>query len=527
MVALKDLIQTINEAKIIGEPGVSISGIAYNSKRVRKGSLFVCIKGFKEDGHKFVPEAILRGAKALVVERDVKVPSSVSKVLVKNSREALALLSSSFFAHPSQRLKVIGVTGTNGKTTTTYLIESILTKAGFRTGVLGTITEHKSQEPIDRRQKTEVRGQKTEVRRQRTEDRRQKLVQTHLTTPESYDLQRLLSEMVKKKVDYVVMEVSSHALSLGRVRGCEFDLGVFTNLTQDHLDFHQTLGEYLSAKIKLFTELPRYSSKGFKGVINLDDPAGRKIISKMRGEVMTFGIYSQAEVKGEEVEITPEGANLLAQTPKGKLQLRLKLTGLFNVYNALAALAVGLSCQIGLSKIKEGLEEVDAIPGRLERIDEGQDFMVFVDYAHTPDGLKSLLGCAREISQNKLLLVFGCGGDRDKLKRPLMGEIANRMADWTIITSDNPRGEEPEEIMREIEKGFKGGENSYTLEVDRYKAISKALGMAKRGDLVLIAGKGHETYQKFKDTIIHFDDREVARQVLRGRSGKWEVNFEF
>jgi UDP-N-acetylmuramyl-tripeptide synthetase len=406
---------------------------------------------------------------------------------VSSSRSALAILSNKFFGYPSKKLKLIGITGTNGKTTTSYFCESIFKEAGYKTGVVGTLCTKIGE----------------------------KVVKNFLTTPESYDLQEILSIMVKENIEYVIMEVSSHALSLERVKGCEFRVGIFTNLTQDHLDFHKNFEEYKNAKLKLFTEYANLS-KEFKGVINVDDENGRFFTNKMEKKYFTYGIKNKADITGENLKFVPEGTEFFLKTPKNKIYLKLKLKGIFNLYNALAASGAAVAENIEIDIIKKGLEKLEYVPGRLEEI-KGENFSVFVDYAHTPDGLYNILLALREISKGKIILVFGCGGDRDRKKRPIMGEIAAKLSDYFIITSDNPRSEDPEKIIKEIEEGVKNvkGNFGYEIEIDRETAIRKALKIAKKNDTVIIAGKGHEDYQIFKDRIIHFDDREVVKKVLK------------
>ena len=475
-----------------------VSGVAYDSRTVVPGDLFVCIEGLKQDGHVFAKDAVAGGAVAVVAREGRPLGEGgrglgVPVIRVRDTREALALVSSAFFGHPSKKMRVIGVTGTNGKTTTTYLTRAVLSAAGRTVGLIGTVEN--------------VVGTRT--------------LPVVRTTPEAPDLQRLFSDMVDCGSSHVVMEASSHALDLKRVAGTEFDIGVFTNLTQDHLDYHRTMESYFQAKAKLFAGLGRtYHGSPKPGrkaaVVNVDDPVGERLVRLTDVPVVTYGMSETAAVRATDVSIGLTGTSYRAITPAGEVRLALKLLGRFNVYNSLAAMSVGLVEDVPLDVIAGALESSRGVPGRFELVDEGQDFAVVVDYAHTPDGLKNVLESAREVSEGRVIVVFGCGGDRDRLKRPIMGDIAARLADFVIITSDNPRSEDPEAIVREIERGVVGVPGAtYAVCVDRREAIQRAVTEAGRGDVVVIAGKGHETYQIFKDRTVQFDDREVARDSLR------------
>lgn len=479
-----------------GNPDIVPAGFTYDSRRVAPGDFFVCIKGFQHDGHDFISEAVAGGCTGVVVQRDVSVPPGINKIEVPDTRRALAHLSAAFYDHPSRKLRLIGVTGTNGKTTTTYLIDAILREAGYRTGLIGTIHNRIGDEilPVER------------------------------TTPESLDLQRLLYRMVEAKIDYCVMEVSSHALSLGRVAHCDFDLGVFTNISQDHLDFHRDMDEYFGAKKNLFTQLALPSVKeGPKAaIINMDDPRGHEIASYCPVSWLGYGVKRETDVRAVAIDIGPRGAKFTACNKGGKIPISIGLTGMFSVYNALAAVSVGLAEGISLELAARALAAVSGVPGRFESIDEGQDFGVIVDYAHTPDGLENILRAANGFVRGRIILVFGCGGDRDRTKRPLMGRIAASHADYLVITSDNPRSEDPAAIIADIEPGVKEGGKSnqgYEIIPDRRQAIVAAIKRAQKGDMVILAGKGHETYQIIGEKIIPFDDGEVARGILRGRKG--------
>lgn len=496
MKKLEEVIAILEQKEVHGDIETAIAGIHYDSREIKNGYLFVCIQGFTFDGHQFIPQAIERGAKAVVVQKEVAVPAGITVIKVANTRKALPLLASQFYDHPSRKLGVVGVTGTNGKTTTTHLIENILRAAGKQTGLIGTVHNKIGD----------------------------KILPVHRTTPESADLQDLMAQMVKEKVDYAIMEVSSHALELHRVDNCEYDVAVFTNITQDHLDFHKDIESYLASKAKLFTQLGEKIFGNTKaqekvGIINSDDPHSHILLEKTKVKVLTYGIEKEADIKASDIEVTLKGLNLRVTTPVGELHLKLNLTGLFNVYNSLAAIGATLALQIPLNAIKEGLEGIKGVAGRFELVDEGQDFAVVVDYAHTPDSLENILKTAQSFVQGKIISVFGCGGDRDRTKRPIMGKIGTTYSDYAIITSDNPRSENPAQITNDVEAGAKEGGGAYEVLVDRREAIGKAISLAKKNDMVIIAGKGHETYQIFADKTIHFDDREVAGEFLRGQKG--------
>ncbi len=485
---LSRLVDSLSPRELRATADPEITSVVYDSRRVSPGALFVCIRGGKFDGHDFIAQVIEAGASALVVEDPERVPADagIPFVIVPSTRDALPILGTSFYEHPSRRLKLVGVTGTNGKTTTTYLIESMLGNAGRPTGVIGTLGAR-------------MRGIEVETER---------------TTPESVDLQALFARMVSEGIEAAAMEVSSHALYMQRTVGCEFDIGVFTNLTQDHLDFHRTLEEYFGTKLMLFREYPKRSDKPFTGIVNIDDPYGGRVVEATDGSVLTYGVRNPADIRASQVYATARGVEFHTVCPAGEFDVRMRLGGLFNVYNSLAAVGVGVALGLSVEEIKTGLEAVPAVAGRFESVDCGQDFAVIVDYAHTPDGLENVLRSAREITENRLLVVFGCGGDRDRAKRPIMGRIASELADVCVVTSDNPRTEEPSSIVDEIMTGIDGDRSSVEVDVDRRGAIERALKMAEPGDIVVIAGKGHETYQVFKNETIHFDDREVVRELL-------------
>jgi len=485
--------QLVNSLKIVAVKGNldgDITGIAYHSREVKPGYIFVCIPGFKTDGHRFIPEALARGAVAVVVEKRIdEFPGTV--IEVTNTRQSLAALAARFYHYPSSRLKVVGVTGTNGKTTTTYLIEEILRTAGFKVGLMGTVVYRIEEEKI--------------------------LAQR--TTPESLDLEQFLSQLVNRGVHYAVMEVSSHALELERVSQIEFDVGVFTNLTRDHLDFHVDFEHYFAAKQKLFRILEKPGNKmGSRvAVVNIDNPYGERIAQESRVKVITFGVEKDVLVRAEDIRLHHQGINFRLKYSGEETTLNLKLLGRHNVYNALAAAAVGISQNLPMEVMKSGLEKVERIPGRFELVEGGQKFQVIVDYAHTPDALYHVLQTIRELKSRQLITVFGCGGERDRTKRPLMGEVAVKMSDLVVITFDNPRGEDPYQIIEEIKSGIPSNREEgkdYVIIPEREEAIHYALHQAEEGDWVLIAGKGHENYQIIGDLTIPFNDREVVRKIL-------------
>lgn len=480
---------------------VDIHGVAFDSRRVEPGFLFVCIPGFQSDGHDFAVRAVESGASALVVERVLEnVPAHVPQILVDDARARLGHLAARFYDYPASRLATVGITGTNGKTSTAFLCETVLRMADQAPGLIGTI-----------------RAKVGEKERQ---------VQN--TTPEASDLQELLKDMVDAGNRSVVMEVSSHALSLHRVAGIPFDVAVFTNLSQDHLDFHADMDDYFQAKLRLFTGLGQDWSRSAPpyAIVNFDDERAPELLSHLKVPYITYGFKDGAHIRATDLEFGPEGSRFSVKTPIGDTTAYLRLAGAFNVSNALASIGVGLARRIELEEIVTSLATLDGIPGRFELVREGQDFTVLVDYAHTPDGLENVLLAAREVTNGRLISVFGCGGDRDAGKRPLMGEVAARYSDRVFITSDNPRSEDPEVILRQIEKGIQkvGDHVDYVKEVDRESAIAAAVRMARPGDTVVIAGKGHERVQIFADHKIDFDDRDVARRVICARLGKVQRN---
>jgi UDP-N-acetylmuramoyl-L-alanyl-D-glutamate--2,6-diaminopimelate ligase len=478
---LAELLAAIPVTEVRGDTGVRVTDVTYRSGDVRPGALFFAVPGARTDGHLFARDAAAAGAAAVVVEHSLEV--RCAQAVVRSVRQAMGPVSAAFFDDPSARLSMTGITGTNGKTTTTYLLESIYRAAGLRPGVVGT---------------TGVRIDGRAIPFERT-------------TPEAPDLQRLLARMVAEGVAACAMEVSSHGLHQFRVDGTRYVCAVFTNLSMDHLDYHGTLEEYFLAKARLFT--PELSERA---VVNGDTPQGRLLASRARVPTVTFGLETDSDVKATNVEIS--GSGLAFEV--GGLKVKSRLRGTFNVYNCLGAVAAAREVGVSDAAIAEGVARLTGVPGRLEPVEGGQGFQVLVDYAHTPDSLENVLRAARELGSGKLIVVFGCGGDRDRGKRPLMGEAATRLADLAVLTSDNPRSEEPEAIIAEIEAGARRGGGAYLVQPDRRAAIRAALAEAGPSDVIVIAGKGHETGQEFKDRTIPFDDRVVVAEELAAPNGE-------
>ena len=504
---LKRLLEGVEVKKIVGDPLKRVDGIAYHSKQIDRGFLFAAIRGLATDGHHFIEEAIQRGAGVIVSEEEREV-SDRTLILVPNSRQALAKISINYYGDPSSRLKLIGITGTNGKTTTTYLLESIFKKSGCTAGVIGTINYRFGQ----------------------------RITPAPNTTPESLDLQRILREMAEGGTSHVIMEVSSHGLDLDRVFGCQFDGVVFTNLTSEHLDYHKTLEQYFDSKKKLFSDsLVKSRKKNRFAVTNLDDPRGEKIVKGIGLPVIRYGLNRSCEVTADRVVSSFQGLSCRIKTPKGDVSIRSKLIGDFNVYNILAAVSVGIGMEVPLETVKEGVEGLEGVSGRFENVENTRGLHVIVDYAHTHDALERVLLGLKRIVKNgtgdpgKMITVFGCGGDRDRTKRPLMGEVAGKYSDLAILTSDNPRTEDPLAILEEVEKGFSvlplsewhpneielwRSKKGYLKVPDRREAIRTAIRLAQPSDTVLIAGKGHEDYQIIGKKKFPFDDRVEARKAL-------------
>ncbi len=477
---LKQLLDGISYEVQQGTLELEISDLQYDSRKVEKNSLFVCITGFQTDGHKYIPMAVEKGATALLCEHRVEnVSDDITVIITENNRSALAAASANLYGHPAAEMNMIGVTGTNGKTSTTYLMKSILDLAEKKVGIVGTI-----------------------------ENRIGDLVlKTERTTPESKELQELLRRMQQAEVTDVVMEVSSHSLHLNRVDGIQFDVAIFTNLTQDHLDYHITMENYKAAKGMLF-------ERAKKSVINMDDAAGAYMQEKSAGEVLTFGVDTQAELMAENIYISAEGTAFDMVWKGERYPIQLATPGRFSVYNALGAAGACLLLGLPMTLIAAGLRENEGVSGRFQTIRSKKGCQAVVDYAHTPDGLENVLKTANEFVKGKLIAVFGCGGDRDKTKRPIMGEIGGRLADYCILTSDNPRTEDPLTILSEVENGVLKTNCAYEKIADRRAAIWRAVEIAEAGDVILIAGKGHETYQIFAEKTIHFDDMEEVRSAF-------------
>ncbi|MGH9412705.1 MAG: UDP-N-acetylmuramoyl-L-alanyl-D-glutamate--2,6-diaminopimelate ligase [Terriglobales bacterium] len=486
---LDDLLHGIPVRQRSGALPGEVGGLHYDSRQIETGRgsgwAFVAIAGAVADGHAFIPQAIANGARLIVSERAAPAGFNCGWVQVDSARRALARAAANWFGHPAQRLQLIGVTGTNGKTTTTFLIEAMLRQAGWTTGLLGTVEYHigAAVEPSPH------------------------------TTPESYDLQRLLARMVAVGCEAAVMEVSSHALALERVYSCPFAVAVFTNLTQDHLDFHGSMENYAAAKRQLF--LGQGAPPPRAAVVNADDPAAAAMTSDYAGPVLRYGLDASANLRASAIQYTPAGTRFHLDAPGPfSATVASPLVGRVNILNALAALGVGCSLGLDAAVITAGVARWPHVRGRFQRVSAGQPFTVLIDYAHTPDALTNLLAAARELTPGRLLLVFGCGGDRDRGKRPLMGQAAAAGADWVLVTSDNPRSEAPEAIIAEIVHGIP---DPVRTDPDRARAIATAVGEAGAGDTVVIAGKGHETYQITGTERRHFDDAEQARDALRKR----------
>ena len=482
---LSELALLIPDAKILGGD-VEISGIEHDSRKVTMKNLFVCMEGAHVDGHNFISQAVSRGAVAVLTTRkNFLPPENISALIVPDMLNALAVIVPYFYDYPARAMRIIGITGTNGKTTTTYLLREIFTCASLKVGLIGTIQILIGDETFPNPN----------------------------TTPNVIDLQKILVEMRDKNIQIVVMEVSSHALAENRVAGIEFDTAIFTNLTQDHLDFHGSMENYLQAKSKLFDMVSRSGRKQNKtAIVNVDDAASSEILNHCRCEKITYGIENPANLRGVELDIKSGGMKFKIRGDFGVMNLTLHITGIFNVYNVLAALGAALAENIRPDVIKLALENFKSVPGRFERIFSDKPFEIIVDYAHTPDGVKNVLETAAQICKGKIITVFGCGGDRDHGKRPLMGKIASELSDVVIITSDNPRTESPENILNDIEAGI--AKKNYERIIDRRAAIFRAIELAGAGDIVLVLGKGHENYQILGTGKIHFDDREIAREAV-------------
>lgn len=483
---LSDLMKSIDYRLLLGDVNIEISGLHYDSRQVKPGMVFVCIGGLKTDGHFYINNAIENGAAAIIVEKEISVPENISCIKVDNTRGILPVLAANFYGEPSRDLRVVGVTGTNGKTTTTHLIKTILEKAGKKTAIMGTLYAK-----IDELEKNFKH-----------------------TTPEAVEIEEFFALSRDKGAEYLVMEVSSHALDLKRVDRIHFNTGIFTNLSQDHLDYHHDMESYKKAKLKLFEMIPH--NPGNFSIINGDDSHALDFIQAAGKNSCTYAIRTEAAVTAHNIQLSLKGSSFAVKYDGGEFKVNIELMGLFNVYNALAAIAFGLKEGLPPDIIKSALQEVTGVPGRFEQVPSLHGFTVAVDYAHTPDGLDNILQAARQLTTGRIITVFGCGGDRDRGKRPVMGEIAARYSDFCVVTTDNPRSEEPEAIIADIIPGLNRVEESrYAVIMDRREAIRHAIYLAREGDLVVIAGKGHETYQLIKGEVFEFDDRKVAAQFLQ------------
>jgi UDP-N-acetylmuramoyl-L-alanyl-D-glutamate--2,6-diaminopimelate ligase len=493
-VKLSEILRDVEVKEVSGERDVEIAGIACDSRETKDGFLFVAIRGQKTDGHRFIEEAVRRGARAVMLEVPGMTVERATTVLVSQTRRALARAAASFYADPSRSIGLVGVTGTNGKTTVCYLVRNILIRAGWACGMVGTIGYRIGDE----------------------------MIPAERTTPDPLLLNSLLARMRDAGCRYAVMEVSSHSLDQHRVAALDFDVAVLTNVSRDHLDYHKTRRNYLRAKALLFESLSPKEKEGFprRGVICTDGPEGRYIARRTPVPVLTYGLRGGADVTAEEIRLHGGGCAFAARTPWGRLEVESRLLGRHNVCNILAAVAVGLCQGVEAGTIEDAVRDCAAVPGRLEFIPTENGSTVVVDYAHTDDALKNVLRALREVTQGKLVVVFGCGGDRDRGKRRKMGRVASKLADFAVVTSDNPRSEEPMEIIGEIARGFRWKGEKFVVEPDRREAIAAALSMAGKGDTVLIAGKGHETYQEFNGYRIDFDDRKVVRELIGFAGGR-------
>lgn len=476
---LKQILQNLNYTILKGTDNIEVGKIEYDSREIKSGDVFFCIEGYNTDGHKFIESAVKNGATAIVCQKRPENLPDCSVIMVDDTREALAISSASFYGHPADKMKLIGITGTNGKTTSTYIIKSILEQAGYKVGLIGTIANYIGD----------------------------KRVPSHRTTPESLELHRLFRQMVDEGIEYCVMEVSSHSLYLKRVFGITFKEAIFTNLTQDHLDFHKTFENYYNAKLILF-------NNSQNSIINMDDTYGKRIYEDVKNNKITFSMNSDSMLKAENIELHSRGVEFDIVSNNDREHISFNLPGKYNIMNAIGCAAACLNDGIALSVIKRGLESMLCVPGRCEIVTKNYNlgFEIIVDYAHTPDGLENILKTAREFTKGRLISVFGCGGDRDRTKRPIMGRIGSELSDFAVITSDNPRSEEPHKIIEEIVTGVY--KDNYLVIENRREAIKKAMEIAKKNDVIVIAGKGHEDYQILRDKTIHFDEREIIAELI-------------
>lgn len=481
---LKELIKNLKYIKLIGNENIEISNLTIDSRKVKKGSMYGAIKGFNVDGHKFIKNCIENEASLIVCEdlEDFCIDDNLAILQVENTRKALAIIAKNFYNNPTKNINLIGVTGTNGKTSTTYFLEQILLEYKKTVGIIGTIEIREN-------------GKKMEFDFSTS------------TTPDTIELNELFSTMVSDNIDNIVMEVSSHALELHKVEGCNFNIGIFTNLTQDHLDMHKSMENYLNAKSKLFSMCKI-------GIINIDDKYAQDIIKNASCKVFTYSIEKESDLQAINIQYFMDRVAFDVKINDKIENFILNIPGRFSVYNALSVIGACLMQNIPIDIIKEGIKNIEGVPGRIQTIPNNKGFNVIVDYAHTPDGLDNIIKAVREFTKGRVITIFGCGGDRDRKKRPIMGEISANLSDYTIITSDNPRSEVPEAIIDEIETGIKPITNNYEKITGRKDAIYRGVSIAKANDSIIIAGKGHEDYEIFADKTIHFDDTEVAKEAL-------------
>lgn len=484
---LKELLEGFPNCRVKGNLELDIRNIENNSKKVTKDTLFVAIRGFDFDGHKYVEEAISNGAIAVMLDmnadlKGVKIPAGITIIIAEDTRIGLAVVSCNFYGNPSRRFKLIGVTGTKGKTTTTYMMKSILEKKGYKVGLIGTIENYLGDESLGK---------------------------SNRTTPESLDLQKMFYYMAEKKVDVVIMEVSSQSLKLNRVYGCDFDIGVFTNFYKDHISEkeHPDMEDYFNSKLKLFSMCK-------KGFVNMDDFKGIKIKNSVKKcAIKTYAINNDADLLAKDITITNVSVDFKVKLENRNERIKINIPGRFSVYNALAAISVALELKVGTQDIKEGLENI-SVPGRSELVPNKEELAIMIDYAHTPESLENILLAVKTYTRGRVICVFGCGGDRDKTKRPLMGEVAGRVADFSIVTTDNPRTELPAQIISEIEAGISKTKGKYQVIEDRREAIREALKMMNKNDIVVLAGKGHEPYQEINGEKLPFDERVIVKEIL-------------
>ncbi len=484
---LKEILIGIEEIKAKGNLELDITNVDSDSRNIKENGMFVAIHGYETDGLEYIPDAIKNGAKVVMVDKNtdlkkLSIPNEVTLLVVPDTRLALAICACNFYDNPSRKFKLVGVTGTKGKTTTTYMIKKILEKAGKKVGLIGTIATYIGDKKIE---------------------------DSSRTTPESIKLQKIFADMVKEKVDVVVMEVSSQSLKLNRVYGCDFDIGVFTNFSQEHIskNEHPDMEDYFNSKLKLFSMCK-------VGFTNVDDIYGGKVARVVKNiEMTTYGIDNFCHVLAKDITITNSYVDFKVKIDNRNERIKTGIPGRFSVYNSLAAICVGMKLGANAEQIKEALLEV-RVPGRSELVDNKKDLTIMIDYAHTPESLESILQAVKSYTKGKVICVFGCGGDRDKIKRPLMGEVSGRIANFTIITSDNPRTEKPEEIVKEIEVGIKKTKGQYTCIVDRREAIKEAIKMANKNDMIVLAGKGHEPYQEINHQTFPFDERVIVREII-------------